>query len=275
MGTADFSDDFDGPELDTGVWVPHYLPMWSSRAESAATYAMVGSELRLTIPPEQGLWCPGDHDPLRVSGIQSGVFSGPVGSTIGQQPFRDGAVVREFQPTHWGWTPRCGLLEVRARMDLGPRSMAAVWMVGMEDEPERSAEICVFEVFGEAVDAGTGTAAVGMGVHPFRDPAMADEFAAERVAIDLRDFHVYAADWRPGRVDFLIDGRHVKTVHQAPDYPMQMMIAVFDFPAKATTAHQPDHRPELAIDYVRGPASSEGATVAPDPDSNPGAPSSR
>jgi glycosyl hydrolase family 16 len=253
VGSADFRDDFDGSDLDTSVWVPHYLPQWSSRAESAATYAVAESELRLTIPPEQGLWCPGDHDPMRVSGIQSGVFSGPVGSTVGQQPFREGAVVREFQPTQWGWTPRYGLLEVRARMDLSARSMAAVWMVGLEDEPARSAEICIFEVFGEALEAGDGvpTAAVGMGVHPFRDPALTDEFAAERMAIDVAEPHAYAADWRPGRVDFLVDGRHVKTVRQAPDYPMQMMIAVFDFPAKAAPALQPDHVPALAVDYVR------------------------
>ena len=251
-----FADDFDAAELDTDVWVAHYLPQWSSRAQSAATYAVGGSELRLTIAPEQGLWCADEHEePLRVSGIQSGVFSGPVGSTIGQQPFRDGAVVRESQSTLWGWTPRYGLLEVRARMDLSPRSMAAVWMVGLEDEPERCAEICVFEVFGEAIEAAGGatTAAVGMGVHPFRDPAITDEFAAERVAIDVADFHVYAADWRPGRVDFLVDGQRVKTVHQAPDYPMQMMVAVFDFPAKAASA-PPDHVPELAVDYVRGTA---------------------
>jgi hypothetical protein len=247
---GDFVDDFDAAELDTDVWIPHYLPMWSSRAESAAAHELGGSELRLTIPPEQGLWCPADHDPpLRVSGLQSGVFSGPVGSTIGQQPFRDGVLVREFQPTQWGWTPHYGLLEVRARMELSPRSMAAAWMVGLEDEPERCAEICVFEVFGDALERHT--AAVGMGVHPFRDPALTDEFAAERVAIDVAELHVYAADWRPGRVDFLIDGEPVKTVHQAPDYPMQMMVAVFDFPAKQVSA-PPDHVPALAVDYVRG-----------------------
>jgi hypothetical protein len=209
-----FDDDFDGTALDTEVWVPHYLPQWSSRAESAATYAIAGSELRLTIPSEQGLWCPGDHDPLRVSGIQSGVFSGPVGSTIGQQPVHDGALVREFQPTQWGWTPHYGVLEIRARMDISPRSMAAVWMVGLEDEPDRCGEICIFEVFGDAPRA------VGMGVHPFRDPALTEEWDAPQVAIDVREHHVYAADWRPGRVDFTIDGEHVKTVGQAPDYPM-------------------------------------------------------
>jgi hypothetical protein len=238
-----FADDFDGPRLETDVWVPHYLPQWSSRAESAATYAIAGSELRLTIPHQQGLWCPGDHDPLRVSGIQSGVFSGPEGTTIGQQPVHDGALVREFQPTQWGWTPHYGVLEIRARMDISPRSMAAVWMVGLEDEPERCGEICIFEVFGDAPQA------VGMGVHPFRDPALTEEWEAPQVPIDVREHHVYAADWQPGRVDFTIDGEHVKRVGQAPDYPMQMMVAVFDFPDKPGPA---DHVPELAVDWIRG-----------------------
>ena len=247
------SDDFDGTDLDTQVWIPHYLPQWSSRAETAATYEVAESELRLTIPAGQGLWCAEDHDPpLRVSGVQSGVFSGEVGSTIGQQPYRDGVVVREFQPAQWGWTPEYGLLEVRARMELSPRSMAAVWMVGLEDEPSRSAEICIFEVFGDALSTEDGepTAAVGMGVHPFRDPALTDDFTAPRLTLDVTEFHVFAADWRPGHVNFLVDGQHVRTVNQAPDYPMQMMVAVFDFPAKADAAPA-DHVPLLAVDYVR------------------------
>ena len=248
-----FVDDFDGSDLDADVWIPHYLPMWSSRAESAASYSLDGSALRLTIPPEQGLWCADEHDPLRVSGIQSGVFSEDVGSTRGQQPFREGLVVREFQPAQWGWTPHYGLLEVRARMQLSPRSMASVWMVGIEDEPERSGEICIFEVFGDALaeENGSPAAAVGSGVHPFRDPALTDEFEAPRMPIDVTEFHVYAADWRPGRVDFLIDGEHVRTVAQAPDYPMQAMVAVFDFPERAGAAADP-HVPELVVDSIRG-----------------------
>jgi hypothetical protein len=249
-----FVDDFDGDELDTEVWLPHYLPQWSSRAESAATYSVAGSELRLTIPPELGLWCEGDHQPpLRVSGIQSGVYSGEMGSTVGQQPFRDGVVVRERQPAWWGWTPEYGRLEVRARMDLSPRSMAGVWMSGLEDRPERSAEILLFEVFGDALatDGGRPTAAVGMGTRRFRDPAITGDFEAPQLEIDVTRFHDYAAEWRPGRVDLLVDGEHVKTIAEAPDYPMQMMVALFDFPDKAGAA-PPDHVPVFAIDHVRG-----------------------
>jgi hypothetical protein len=242
-----FLDHFDGPDLDAEVWVAHYLPHWSSRAQSAATYAVADSELRLTIAADQGVWCAGDHEPpLRVSGVQSGVFSGEVGSTVGQQPFRDGQAVREEQPAHWGWTPEHGVLEVRARMSLGPRSMASVWMIGLEDRPERCGEICVFEVFGDAPTA------VGMGVHPFRDPSLTDDFAAPVLEIDVAEHHVYAADWRPGRVDFLVDGEHVWSVDQAPAYPMQMMVAVFDFPERDAAGEHAGHVPELAVDYVRG-----------------------
>ena len=71
--SAPRADEFDGPELDRSVWLPHYLPAWSSRAETAATYDLGDSCLRLSIPTGQGLWCADDHTPpLRLSGIQSG-----------------------------------------------------------------------------------------------------------------------------------------------------------------------------------------------------------
>ena len=140
-----------------------------------------------------------------------------------------------------GWTPEYGAISVRARMVLSPRSMASVWLVGLEDRPERCGEICVFEVFG---DAPTN---VGSGIKPFRDPELSWEFDAPWLDLDIAEHHVYTADWRPGRVDFLVDDRHVRTVGQAPGYPMQMMIAVFDFPEKDGPG---DHVPLLAVDGV-------------------------
>ena len=245
-----FHETFDGPGLDESRWLPHYLPQWSSRAESAATYEVAGSELRLSIPLDQGLWCADTHaKPLRVSGVQSGVFSGPVGSTIGQQPFIADQVVREEQPAWWGWTPELGRLEVRARMELSQTSMASVWMVGLEDSPERCGEICLFEVFGNTIAADGSTADVGSGLHPFRDPSLVEEFSAEPQQIDVREPHTYAVEWRRDGIDFLLDGRVVRTSEQSPRYPMQMMIAVFDFPDAGS---EPTHVPVLAVDHVRG-----------------------
>lgn len=242
----EFLETFDGSDLDRGRWLPHYLPQWSSRAESAATYDVDGSELTLSIPADQGLWCADLHEPLRVSGVQSGVFSGPVGSTIGQQPFLADQRVREEQPAWWGWAPHYGRIEVRARMELSPRSMASVWMIGLEDSPDRCGEICVFEVFGDSVREGG--AEIGSGVHPFRDPALVEEFSAVRRELDVSQPHTYAIDWRPDGIDFLIDDSVSHTTTQSPDYPMQTMIAVFDFPSKPGGE---GHVPVLAVDEVR------------------------
>jgi hypothetical protein len=245
-----FLESFDGTVLDESRWLPHYLPQWSSRAESVATYEVVDSELRLSIPRDQGLWCAETHaKPLRVSGVQSGVFSGPVGSTIGQQPFATDQIVREEQSTWWGWTPEHGRIEVSARMQLARTSMASVWMIGLEDSPERCGEICLFEVFGNTIGEDGSTADVGTGVHAFRDPTLVEEFSAEPQEIDVRQPHTYAVEWRPEGVDFLIDDRVVRTSRQSPRYPMQMMIAVFDFPEPGS---EPTHVPVLAVDHVRG-----------------------
>ena len=126
-------------------------------------------------------------------------------------------------------------------MELSERSMASVWMVGLEDEPNRCGEICIFEVFGDAPTA------IGMGIHPFRDPALTGTSSSRGWRSTSPSHHVYAADWRPGRVDFFVDGEHIRAVDQAPDYPLQFMVAVFDFPDKAPDV---EHVPLFAVDSV-------------------------
>lgn len=245
-----FEDDFDGPDLDPAVWLPHYLPAWSSRERTRASYEVRDSCLVLRIPPSQGVWCEGDHlPPTRVSGIQSGNWSGPVGGTRGQQPYRDGLVVREEQEPFRGWTPSSGLIELRARAVVTPRSMVACWLVGLEDEPSRSAEICVMEVFGDAVRPGS--AAVGVGLHPFRDPDVVEDWAAVRLPIDVSVFHSYALDWTAERAQLLVDGVVVRTCPRPPTYPMQVMLAVFDFPGRSVGGDD-DEVPELVVDSLRG-----------------------
>ena len=132
----ELDEDFDGDVLDPDVWFPYYLPHWSSRARSAATWSLGDGALHLSIPVDQPLWCADVHEPpLRVSCIQSGSFAGPLGSTIGQLPFREGLRVREEQPTLWGYTPRYGQIDVRMRATITARSMFAFWMSGVEDQP--------------------------------------------------------------------------------------------------------------------------------------------
>ena len=254
--TLVFEDHFEGDALDAGVWVPHYLPAWSSRAASAASYELRDSCLHLTIPVEHPVWCEGDHEPpIRVSGLQTGTWSGPVGSTRGQQPFRAGQTVREEQPTQWGFTPDHGWVGLRARATLSRRSMVSLWMVGREQVPEECAEICVTEVFGDTVEqqSGVTSAAVGQGLHRFRDLRVTEDFVATRLPIDPAEWHVYAVDWTPERAVFSVDGAVTRTCVGPPAYPLQLMLAVFDFPERSDGTDA-DAVPELVVDWVRGSA---------------------
>ena len=247
-----FRDDFDGDGLDPSVWLPHYLPAWSSRAATLASHRLEDGRLVLDVPVDHPVWCPDDHaPPLRVSGIQSGSWSGPVGSTRGQQRFADGLTVREEQPRFEGWLPASGHVEIRCAMDLSHRSMAALWMAGFEDDEEqlRCGELCVVEVFGNALRPGS--AEVGVGIKAFRDPALTQDFAAPRVDVDVSGFHTYAVDWDADAAVFTVDGEELRRCPRPPTYPLQLMVAVFDFPDDSTG--DDDHLvPRLVVDHVAG-----------------------
>lgn len=149
---------------------------------AAARYEVGYGRLRLLIDEDQEPWCPELDGHLRVSSLQTGAFSGPVGSGIGQHRFHPAAVVREAQPNVRLYTPQYGRIELGARATDDPRSMVALWLIGYEDEPERSGEICVCELFGR--DVAADGAVVGVGVHPFGDPALVDDFSRVTVPIE-------------------------------------------------------------------------------------------
>jgi hypothetical protein len=246
-----FEDTFDGDTLERTRWLPYYLPQWSSREASAARYELGGGVLRLVIEADQQPWCPEFDGQTRVSSLQTGVFAGPVGSTAGQSRFKPGLVVRQAQDDARLYTPRYGLFELRAKAIDDPRCMVALWMIGYEDEPDRSAEICICEIFGRNV--GADRAGVGMGLHPFGDPRIRDQFSVEEVAIDAREFHRYAAEWTPEYVAFFVDHRLVKLVEQSPGYPMQFMLGIYEFPddGRPSQPSRPYPKP-FVVDYLRG-----------------------
>ena len=186
-------DDFSSSRLNNALWIPHYLAQWSSRTASAARYGLVDGTLQLRIDADQAPWCPEYDDWLRVSSLQTGVFAGRVGTGVGQHRFTDGTVVREAQENVALYTPLHGLFEIRMTALADPANMVAFWMIGYEDEPDRSGEILITEIFGR--DVGDGAAGVGMGVRTHHDPTLADAFSQEQLDIDVRDFHAYAVEW--------------------------------------------------------------------------------
>jgi hypothetical protein len=245
----DFEDTFDGRELDRSRWLPWYLPHWSSRERAAARYELRDGGLRLRIDPGQQPWCPEWDGEVRVSSLQTGQFSGPVGSRVGQHRFHADAVVREEQESVRLYTQRYGRVELRARATDHPDAMVALWLIGFEDEPERSGELCVCEIFGR--DVGERESKVGVGVHPFGDPALEDDFEQVSVPLDVTEPHEYRADWTPAGVVFAVDGEIVKTTAQSPAYPLQLMLSLYEFPAGGE--RRPETYPRVFdVEAVRG-----------------------
>ena len=256
-------ETFEEPHLDERLWLPYYLPHWSSRAATRARYDVGGGELRLRIDADQPPWNPEKDGWIRVSGLQTGQFSGPVGSRSGQLLFTDALVVQESQPVQALYTPTYGLFEVRLRAVADPAGMVALWMIGFEDEPERSGEICVCEVFGR--DMSAETARVGMGIHPWADPTLRDDFEQVALDIDAREPHWYAAEWRPRRVRFFVDEQLVKVVDQAPTYPMQSMLTLYEFNNGPDPLSPPEAYPKVVVvERFRGwrPVRGPGARPA-------------
>jgi len=245
-----FNEDFTGTGLDTTRWIPYYLPHWSSRDRAKPRYALKNGYLHLQITPDQQPWCPEFNGAVRCSSLQTGLFAGPVGSPIGQHKINPACVVRQAQPRQETYVPTYGYVEIRARWAAGPTNVAALWMIGFEDRPERSAEICVVELKGK--DVKPTECIIGYGMHAFGDPTLHEAFYEEPFVLDVSQFHTYAVEWTKGQVTFLIDNQPIRVMRQSPAYPMQLMLSLYDVPNEAEPKKALPSTQAFVVDYVRG-----------------------
>ena len=71
-----------------------------------------------------------------------------------------------------------------------------------------------------------------MGFKAFRDPRLAQDFAAPRLSLDVADAPTPSMDEQVAV--FNVDGTEVRRCAQPPAYPLRSMLAVFDFPEWST-----------------------------------------
>jgi hypothetical protein len=119
--------------------------------------------------------------------------------------------------------------------------------------PGHAGEICVVEIFGR--DVRPPGARVGMGVHPFADADLTDDFEQVELAVDVTLMHTYSASWDPARVAWYVDDRLVRVVEQSPAYPLQLMLGLYEFPPPdgvAVARRAPDYPKHVEVEWVRG-----------------------
>lgn len=253
----EFQDEFQSTTLDTTKWLPFYLPQWSSRELTKARYSLSGNSLQLCLDEDQQPWSEEYNGKIKVSSLQTGCFSGPVGSSRGQHHFKSSLVVREAQPTLKLYTPQYGYFEIRFKAVPIPGYVSALWMIGFEEHPEESAEICIVEIFGENVSPEVSQ--INYGVHPFQDPNITDEFYKDKLPINAANYHIYAAEWTPTHIEFYVDNVKLRRVQQSPNYPTQFMLNLYEIPDLLTEESLETPYPKIMeVDYIRAYRRLEG-----------------
>lgn len=246
-------DEFDGPTLDTSLWLPYYLPHWSSRQQSTPRYTLENGHLVLRIDADQPPWCPEFDGAVRASSVQTGSYAGPVGSGEGQLRFSEACTVREAQNNVRLYTPQFGYVEIRCAGPTTGGNHASLWMIGYEDRPERSGEIALFEILG--AHRCKTSSRIRYGLHPWSDPTLVDTFYEDELPIDTAQFHIYAVEWTPTHVDFYVDNRKLRTITQSPQYPMQFMLSLYEHPFSGawTGPYNPNdpYPRRFTVDYFR------------------------
>jgi beta-glucanase (GH16 family) len=128
--------------------------------------------------------------------------------------------------------------------------MAAMWLAGFEDQPGRAGEILVVEVFGDDVEPGRSVS-VGVGHKQLGDPNLVHDFEKVPLSLDVAEMHTYAVDWDQQVSVFTVDGEVIKRASRPPTYPMQVMVAVYDFPDRGPSDDS-DPVPEMIIAHIGG-----------------------
>lgn len=239
--TPDLDENFSmGPSAQW--WVAHYLPHWTTPERSEARYRVTPDGVELRIEADQLDWRAEDA-PLRVSNLQTGTYSGPVGSSRGTHRHRqDELRVRTETPQRLLFAPSSGRVDLTVTASQDEGCMLAVWLVGTEHlSSEDSGEICICEIDALAIGA---TTVVRSGVKAHHDRRMVTDMAEITVPLDASQPHTWTVVWDKSETIIGCEGRVVRRVRQAPTYPLFLMIDLFEigprtgrYPKTATIHH--------------------------------------
>ena len=220
----DLDERFGGP-LSAERWVTRYLPHWTTPDRSEARYRITPDGLELRIERDQLDWRP-EEAPLRVSNLQTGTYSGLVGSTSGTHRHRDDLRVRTETPLQLLFAPVSGRVDLTMSATRDDGCMLAAWLVGTEHvSPDDSGEICIVEIDADAVGQRT---VVRNGVKAHHDRRMHTDMAEVTLPLDASLPHTWTVIWGSGQTVIGCDGLIVRRIAQAPTYPLFLMVDLFE-----------------------------------------------
>ena len=138
-----------------------------------------------------------------------------------------------------------GLLEVKAKLPAGQGLLPAIWL--WNEQGNEFPEIDIVELLGQQPGQMWNVVHYKVNERYGRDFTMTDH-------PDLtQDFHVYAIDWQPDKITFLLDGKPVFT---STDYvPHEEMYLFINTGVGGNWVGEPNHTTEfpaqLLVEWVR------------------------
>jgi len=233
-----FSDEFDGSSLDRGKWVTCYW--WNNNGCTNLGNRELQWYRPQNVTVGGGLLHLGARRE-RVRGHEGAYYD-----------YTSGLVSTGRDVEDLGRAPRFafqyGYVEMRAQVPAGRGLFPAFWMLPITHEPKP--EIDVMEVIGQ--EPGI--------LHTYFHYRDADGVERRRGAdsrtVDLSaGWHVFAADWQPGRIIWYLDGVErwrYQDAHDVPDEPMYLLV---NLAVGGKWPGPPDNSTrlpaELLVDYVR------------------------
>ena len=249
-----FQDEFDRPQLNDMYWFAAYrsgrkeyfkrIGKASRWIDHNAYYLIENGILKLRIDVKL---------PFRARG------SDPCISCIQTSDHRFGTSTDEYQILD-KFAQKFGWFEIRCRCPRGEGLLSAFWLhqhdpTKQEYTPEGrrrtvgegALEIDIFEQQGRHIsDAGS---CVDLNMH-FTKKA----HYRPRLDIDVsKEFHIWAMEWKEGRIDWYLDGRRLETyIGPTPQEKMFVLVALFQYSGwiGEIDPHLTYPR-DFEIDYVR------------------------
>ncbi|MFD1256907.1 family 16 glycosylhydrolase [Mucilaginibacter terrae] len=226
--TVTKDDEFNGSNLDLGLWVPYYLRHRASQdADVAAQYVMRDGCLVLQ----------------RVGDGTSSV------QTIDRTNWHKNG--SRTIPTLINFSQKYGYFEIRAKARKGTGYCSTFWLVGEQNTASETAEVDVLEQPGHY-----GQFAISSSLHNWGDATLTTlGTGAHGVTPNVTEtFNIYGLEWTPTELKFYFNNTLYYTIPQSPQYKMGVLLSFY----RATgawfgTADPADigETKEFMIDYFR------------------------
>lgn len=242
--TLDFQEEFNGTSLDQAKWLDYYLPHWSGNRENAkARYTVANGVLTERLDADTPAWNPEYDSTVKISSIQTY-------EKDWWHRFNYSMPNNHHEPDFNGYTTKYGYFEIRAKeSNVGGGGHQAWWMVGTEDTSSNSAnpEIDIIETFFSNPQSWR-IAAYGWGDpnflsswEGFEDPVPSGTPSEE--------YHIYGMEWTPYALNFYYDNNLYKTINQAPQMKMGMILGIYT--DAGSGVHNNVWPKTWSVDYVR------------------------